>query len=58
MLPIAIGSVRKNIRLLVAQQVESGAGGQEAEAGLGQLGAFFDRLQQTHDRRLHELGLS
>jgi 1,2-phenylacetyl-CoA epoxidase catalytic subunit len=26
--------------------------------GLGQLGAFFDRLQQTHDRRMGELGLS
>jgi hypothetical protein len=26
--------------------------------GLGQLGAFFDRLQQTHDRRMRELGLS
>jgi len=32
--------------------VVSGAG------GLGQLGAFFDRLQQTHDRRMRELGLS
>src|SRR6201987_3124476 len=30
----------------------SGAG------GLGQLGAFFDRLQQTQDRRMRELGLS
>src|SRR6201998_1778916 len=26
--------------------------------GLGQLGAFFDRLQETHDRRMGELGLS
>lgn len=26
--------------------------------GLGHLGAFFDRLQQTHDRRMRELGLS
>jgi hypothetical protein len=26
--------------------------------GLGQLGAFFDRLQQTHDKRMRELGLS
>ena len=26
--------------------------------GLGQLNAFFDRLQQTHDRRIRELGLS
>lgn len=26
--------------------------------GLGQLNAFFDRMQQTHDRRMHELGLS
>ena len=26
--------------------------------GLGQLGTFFERLQQTHDRRMHELGLS
>src|ERR1700736_3355311 len=26
--------------------------------GLGQLGAFFDRLQQTHDRRMRELDLS
>jgi len=26
--------------------------------GLGQLGAFFDRLQDTHDRRMRELGLS
>jgi len=26
--------------------------------GLGQLSAFFDRLQQTHDRRMRELGLS
>jgi hypothetical protein len=26
--------------------------------GLSQLGAFFDRLQQTHDRRMRELGLS
>ncbi|OBH03920.1 ferritin-like fold-containing protein [Mycobacterium sp. E1747] len=26
--------------------------------GLGQLSAFFDRLQRTHDRRMHELGLS
>ena len=25
--------------------------------GLGQLGAFFDRLQQTHDRRMRELAL-
>ncbi len=25
--------------------------------GLNQLSAFFDRLQQTHDRRMHELGL-
>lgn len=25
--------------------------------GLGQLGAFFDRLQQTHDSRMRELGL-
>jgi 1,2-phenylacetyl-CoA epoxidase catalytic subunit len=32
--------------------VLSGAG------GLGQLGAFFDRLQHTHDRRMRELGLS
>ncbi len=32
--------------------VLSGAG------GLGQLNAFFDRLQQTHDRRMHELGLA
>ena len=32
--------------------VVSGAG------GLGQLNAFFDRLQQTHDRRIRELGLS
>ncbi|TAM73266.1 ferritin-like fold-containing protein [Mycobacterium sp.] len=32
--------------------VMSGAG------GLGQLNAFFDRLQQTHDRRMHDLGLS
>jgi tRNA-(MS[2]IO[6]A)-hydroxylase MiaE-like protein len=32
--------------------VLSGAG------GLGQLNAFFDRLQQTHDRRMDELGLS
>ncbi len=31
--------------------VLSGAG------GLNQLNAFFDRLQQTHDRRMHELGL-
>src|ERR1700742_337770 len=27
-------------------------------AGLGQLNAFFDRLQHTHDRRMRELGLS
>jgi hypothetical protein len=26
--------------------------------GLGQLTAFFDRLQHTHDRRMRELGLS
>jgi hypothetical protein len=26
--------------------------------GLSQLSAFFDRLQQTHDRRMRELGLS
>jgi hypothetical protein len=26
--------------------------------GLGQLSAFFDRLQDTHDRRMRELGLS
>jgi tRNA-(MS[2]IO[6]A)-hydroxylase (MiaE)-like len=26
--------------------------------GLGQLSAFFDSLQQTHDRRMRELGLS
>lgn len=26
--------------------------------GLSQLGAFFDRLQQTHDQRMRELGLS
>ncbi|GBG36773.1 hypothetical protein NJB14197_13390 [Mycobacterium montefiorense] len=26
--------------------------------GLGHLGAFFERLQQTHDRRMRELGLS
>ncbi len=32
--------------------VLSGAG------GLGQLNVFFDRLQQTHDRRMHELGLA
>jgi len=25
--------------------------------GLGQLNVFFDRLQQTHDRRMRELGL-
>jgi 1,2-phenylacetyl-CoA epoxidase catalytic subunit len=25
--------------------------------GLGQLSSFFDRLQQTHDRRMRELGL-
>lgn len=31
--------------------VVSGAG------GLGQLNAFFDRLQQTHERRMRELGL-
>lgn len=31
--------------------VVSGAG------GLGQLGAFFDRLQRTHDSRMRELGL-
>jgi len=30
----------------------SGAG------GLGQLGAFFDRMEQTHDRRMRELGLN
>ncbi|MGF2953586.1 ferritin-like fold-containing protein, partial [Mycobacterium sp. THU-M116] len=24
---------------------------------LGQLNAFFDRLKQTHDRRMRELGL-
>ncbi|MDI3314868.1 MAG: ferritin-like fold-containing protein [Mycobacterium sp.] len=28
-----------------------------AAEGLSQLGAFFDRLQQTHDRRMRELGL-
>jgi 1,2-phenylacetyl-CoA epoxidase catalytic subunit len=27
-------------------------------AGLGQLSAFFDRLQDTHDRRMRELDLS
>ena len=32
--------------------VVSGAG------GLGQLNVFFERLQQTHDRRMHELGLA
>lgn len=32
--------------------VVSGAG------GLGQLNAFFDRLQQTHERRMRDLGLS
>ena len=32
--------------------VLSGAG------GLGQLNVFFDRVQQTHDRRMHELGLA
>jgi hypothetical protein len=32
--------------------VVSGAG------GLGQLSAFFDRLQETHDRRMRDLGLS
>jgi tRNA isopentenyl-2-thiomethyl-A-37 hydroxylase MiaE len=26
--------------------------------GLSQLGAFFDRLQETHDKRMTELGLS
>ncbi len=26
--------------------------------GLSQIGAFFDRLQQTHDRRMRELGLA
>ncbi|CAM4164215.1 hypothetical protein MB901379_01230 [Mycobacterium basiliense] len=26
--------------------------------GLGQLSSFFDRLQQTHDQRMRELGLS
>ncbi len=26
--------------------------------GLGQLSVFFDRLQQTHDRRMRELGLA
>lgn len=26
--------------------------------GLGQLSAFFDRLQQTHDQRMRELGLA
>ncbi|AKN17906.1 ferritin-like fold-containing protein [Mycobacterium haemophilum] len=26
--------------------------------GLSQLGSFFDRLQRTHDQRMHELGLS
>jgi hypothetical protein len=26
-------------------------------AGLSQLGAFFDRVQQTHDKRMRELGL-
>jgi 1,2-phenylacetyl-CoA epoxidase catalytic subunit len=26
--------------------------------GLGQLSSFFERLQQTHDRRMRELGLS
>ena len=26
--------------------------------GLSQLGAFFDRLQHTHDKRMRELGLS
>ncbi|MHA7649037.1 ferritin-like fold-containing protein [Mycobacterium sp. ML4] len=26
--------------------------------GLGQLGAFFDRLQHTHDSRMRELGLA
>lgn len=26
--------------------------------GLGQLTEFFDRLQKTHERRMHELGLS
>ncbi|MBS4729086.1 hydroxylase [Mycobacterium sp. SM1] len=28
-----------------------------ATAGLSQLGAFFDRLQQTHARRMRDLGL-
>jgi tRNA-(MS[2]IO[6]A)-hydroxylase (MiaE)-like len=32
--------------------VVSGAG------GLGQISVFFERLQQTHDRRMRELGLS
>ncbi|MDD4866801.1 MAG: ferritin-like fold-containing protein [Mycobacterium sp.] len=36
----------------LADLVLSGAG------GLGQLNVFFDRLQQTHDRRMRELGLS
>ena len=26
--------------------------------GLSQLGAFFDRLQETHDQRMRDLGLS
>ena len=33
------GSMRENVRLLVAQQVEPGPGRQEGEAGLGQLQA-------------------
>ncbi len=30
----------------------------QGAGGLGQLNAFFDRLQQTHDRRMHDLGLA
>lgn len=29
-----------------------------SSSGLGQIGAFFDRLQETHDQRMRDLGLS
>jgi hypothetical protein len=30
----------------------------QGAGGLGQLNAFFNRLQETHDRRMHDLGLA
>jgi hypothetical protein len=55
---VLVGSMGKNIGLLVAEQVKTGAGGEEFEARLGQVAALFadqqciqlipERVQMQH----------